>query len=71
MKGAVAKAAQSRDEAEALEIGIKAEKDSILFYQEMRELVRRRDRDTVAEIINEERSHLSRLTGLRKGLART
>lgn len=71
VKGAVAKAAQSRDEAEALEIGIKAEKDSILFYQEMRELVRRRDRDTVAEIINEERSHLSRLTGLRKGLVRT
>lgn len=69
-KGAALKAAELKDEAEALDIGIKAEKDSILFYQEMRQLVRRRDRVTVGVIVNEERSHLSRLSALRREMAR-
>ncbi len=70
VKGATLKAMQTQNEDEALEIGIKAEKDSILFYQEMRELVRQRNRETVGKIVAEERSHLLRLASLRKGLTR-
>jgi rubrerythrin len=70
LKAATLKATQARSEAEALEIGIKAEKDSILFYQEMRGLVRQRDRTTVGQMVAEERSHLLQLTALRKELAK-
>lgn len=55
---------------EALEIGINAEKDSILFYSEMREMVRPSDHDVINSIIDEERSHLRRLSGLKKKLGK-
>lgn len=57
-------------DSEALQIGINAEKDSILFYSEMRELVRQSDRDVISYIINEERSHLKRLSDLKKKLGK-
>ncbi len=55
--------------AEAIQIGLGAEKDSILFYYEMRNLVPERDREVVDRIIEEEKSHLSELSGLKKKLA--
>ena len=55
-------------DAEAIQIGIGAEKDSILFYVEVKELVRRSDRKVVAKIIEEERAHLRQLTEVKKGL---
>lgn len=55
---------------EALQIGINAEKDSILFYSEIRELVRQSDRDAINYIIEEERSHLKRLSELMKKLGK-
>ncbi len=57
-------------EAEALQIGLGAEKDSILFYSEMRVLVRRLDREVINRIIEEERSHLRQLLGLKGSLSR-
>jgi len=53
-------------DAEAIEIGLRAEKDSILFYSEMRELIRRSDREVINKIIEEERSHLRQLLDLSK-----
>lgn len=47
---------------EALEIGMGFEKDSILFYSEVRGMVPRQDQDIVDIIITEERKHLSELT---------
>ena len=47
---------------EALETGIGFEKDSILFYSEIRGMVPPQDQDIVDIIINEERKHLSELT---------
>ena len=51
--------------AEALQIALGAEKDSILFYSEMRDLVPQREREAVAEIIREERKHVRELSELK------
>ena len=55
--------------AEAMQIALGAEKDSILFYSEMRNLVPERDRGVVDRIIEEEKSHLRQLSDLKKKLA--
>ena len=52
--------------AEALQLALGAEKDSILFYSEMKELVPQRERDAVAEIIKEERKHVRELSELKR-----
>jgi len=54
---------------EAIQIALGAEKDSILFYSEMRNLVPERDRETVDRIIEEEKSHLRQLSDLKAKLA--
>jgi len=51
--------------AEALQLAIGAEKDSILFYSEMRGLVPQRERSAVDEIITEERAHVRDLSALK------
>ncbi len=55
--------------AEAIQIAMGAEKDSILFYNEMRDLVPERERPIVDGIINEEKSHLRQLSSLKKKFA--
>jgi rubrerythrin len=55
-------------DAEAIQIAMGAEKDSILFYVEVRDLVRRSDRKVVGKIIEEEKSHLRKLTQIKKSL---
>jgi rubrerythrin len=53
----------------ALELAIGAEKDSILFYYEMRDIMPQRAQSTVNKIIAEEKSHLRQLSELKKKLA--
>lgn len=55
-------------DAEAIQIGIIAEKESILFYSEIRDLVRRSERQVLNKIIEEERSHLRQLSELKRSL---
>jgi len=62
-------AEKAASSAEAIQVGLGAEKDSILFYSEMRNLVRERDREVVDGIIEEEKSHLRQLSDLKKKLA--
>ena len=52
----------SMTDVKALEIGIGFEKDSILFYSEMKGMVPRQDQEIVDMITNEEKKHLSELT---------
>jgi rubrerythrin len=52
--------------AEALHIALGAEKDSILFYTEMKDLVPQREREAVMDIIKEERSHVRELSELKR-----
>jgi rubrerythrin len=49
-------------DVEALETGIGFEKDSILFYSEIRGMVPKLDQEIVDTIISEERKHFSELT---------
>ena len=57
------------NDIEAVELAISAEKDSILFYYEMRDMVPERAHPTVNKIITEEKSHLRQLSELKKKLA--
>ncbi|MGD9116391.1 MAG: ferritin family protein [Dehalococcoidia bacterium] len=62
-------AARVNSEAEALDIGIRAEKDSILFYTEMKDIVKPVDQKVILNIINQEREHLAQLTQLKKSIS--
>lgn len=62
-------ATQVNSDIGALELGISAEKDSILFYYEMREVMAKSVHARINKIIAEERSHLNQLSGLKKRLA--
>ena len=64
-------ATQVGSDIEAMELAIGAEKDSILFYSEMKELMPQRTQLTVDKIIAEEKSHLRQLSELKKKLAAT
>jgi rubrerythrin len=68
-KVALQMARSSASPAEAIQTAMGAEKDSILFYNEMRDLVPQRERPIVDGIINEEKSHLRQLSSLKKKLA--
>ena len=57
-------------DTEAIQIALGAEKDSILFYSEVRDLVRTSDRDVVNKIIEEEKSHMRQLSDLKKSLGK-
>ena len=62
-------AAQSENDIAALELGINAEKDSILFYYEMREMMPKAARVKIDKVIAEEKQHLRQLSELRNTLA--
>ena len=53
---------------EALELAIGAEKDSILFYYEMKDIMPHKTQLIVNKIITEEKSHLRQLSELKKKL---
>ncbi len=59
-------AARAASTAEALQFAIGAEKDSILFYTEMKDLVPVKEREAVDLIIREEKRHLRDLSALKR-----
>ena len=62
-------AARAGSEIEAMELAIVAEKDSILFYYEMRDIVPRRAQSVISKVLSEEKAHLEQLSALKKKLA--
>jgi len=52
----------------ALELAISAEKDSLLFYYEMRDIMPAPARKTIEKVIIEEKSHLRQLSALKRSL---
>jgi rubrerythrin len=62
-------ATRTESDTEALELAIRAEKDSILFYYQMRDIMPQRAQPTVNKIIAEEKSHLRQLSELKRKLA--
>ena len=59
-------ATQADSDIKALELAIGAEKDSILFYYGMKEIMPQRAQPMVNSIITEEKSHLRQLTELKR-----
>jgi len=64
-------ATQADSDIKALELAISAEKDSILFYYEMKELMPKQVLAVIERIILEEKSHLQQLTEVKKRLQAT
>lgn len=58
-------------ESDAVDIAIRAEKDSILFYTAIKELVRRTDAEVIDRIAQEERAHLTQLSEFKRSLERS
>ena len=61
-------ATQADSDIKALELAIDAEKDSILFYYEMRDIMPQRAHPAINKIIVEEKTHLRQLSELKKKL---
>ncbi len=61
-------ATQANSDIQATELGISAEKDSILFYYEMRDIMPQRTLPMINRVIAEEKSHLRQLSEIKKRL---
>jgi rubrerythrin len=61
-------ATQADSDIKAIELGISAEKDSILFYYGMNEIMPKRAQLTLDKIIAEEKLHLQQLSELKHKL---
>ena len=63
-------AMQADTDIKAIDLGISAEKDSILYYYELRDLLPDDLSPLVTRILNEEKRHLAQLTAVRQGMAK-
>jgi len=61
-------ALQVKDEKDAVRIALDMEKDSLLFYYEILKMIREKDRAVVENLIEQEKNHVKKLTGLQKCL---
>ncbi|VAX10638.1 hypothetical protein MNBD_GAMMA26-2385 [hydrothermal vent metagenome] len=59
-----------KDDIGAVDIAIKAEQESILFYYELREQTKAESRANIEAIIEEEKMHFAKLTQLKADLAK-
>lgn len=61
-------ASSAKGDLEVIELGIKFEEDSIVFYEGMKKVVPEHDHRVVDELIKQEQTHLSKLLELKKEL---
>ena len=61
-------AGRIKTEKEAIELGIGFEKDSILFYQEMKKFVLTSEQNIIEKLLEEEKEHLRKLFELDKSV---
>lgn len=59
-------AREAKSEVEAIDFALQFEKSTVLFLYEMKNFVPEADLKVVNDLINEERSHVTQLTQLRK-----
>jgi rubrerythrin len=57
-------AAQAENERQALKAALGFEKETLLFFHELRNAVRGPGQQTMDQIINEEKQHVRRLAGI-------
>jgi rubrerythrin len=58
-------AKEAKSELEAVNSAINFEKDTLLFFYEMLEVIKPQDRDLVKKIIGEEKKHIRRLSSMK------
>ena len=68
---ALALAEQVTDEKEALRMAMGFEKETLLFFYDLRDMVSEGDRTILMRIVNEEKSHLRRLADMLQSLETT
>ncbi len=68
---ALALAEQVTDEKEALRMAMGFEKETLLFFYDLRDMVSEGDRTILTRIVNEEKSHLRRLADMLQSLETT
>ena len=61
---ALALAKQAKDRETALRAAMGFEKDTMLFFYDLREMMSAADREAISGVIGEEKKHLRRLAGL-------
>jgi rubrerythrin len=61
-------ARKMKSDREAIDMGIKFEKDSIVFYVGIKKVVPDYDREIIDELVAQEQNHLRQLLGLRKDI---
>jgi rubrerythrin len=65
--GALSQAADAADERQAVQAALGFEKETLLFFHELRDAVRGASRQTVERIIQEEKRHILWLSGMIAG----
>ena len=63
-EGALSQAIEAADEQDALQAALAFEKETLLFFHELRGVVKGPARQTMDRIIEEERQHIQRLSGM-------
>jgi rubrerythrin len=59
---------QADTDKQAVEVGIEAEKDAILFYEQLREIMSGDAAEAIATVISEEKAHLRKLAEIKAQL---
>jgi len=62
-------ASQADTDVKAIELGINAEKDSLLFYYEIKHILPQRMTQVIDRIIEEEKTHLLQLAAIKNEMA--
>ena len=57
-----------KSDTEAIDLGIKFEKDSILFYEGMKKVVPKSEHKVIDILISQEQDHLKKLTEIKESL---
>jgi rubrerythrin len=57
-------AKQAEDRETAVRAAMGFEKDTLLFFYDLRDMVSEKDRKTISAVIREEKKHLRRLAGM-------
>jgi rubrerythrin len=63
-EAALSRASDAHDERTALRAALDFEKETLLFFHELQEVVRGPGQQTVERVIREERQHIQRLSGM-------
>ena len=61
-------AAKATDDKKAVDFAIQFEKDTLLFFHQLKEVVKPANQPVVEKIIQEEKEHIKRLADIRKSL---